>query len=132
MREIKFRAQTKDGIWKYGMLTYANFNKGVERAIAVKTELGSILLERVDDSTIGQFTGLYDKNGKEIYEGDIIKGTIVSAWVKAIISCEVKWDRDGWVCVEIDRYKDTEHKVLFGKDCEVIGNIHDNPKLIKE
>ena len=86
----------------------------------------------VQPKTVGQFTGLTDKNGKKIFEGDIVQGTIVSAWNKALIRCEVVYDKDGFISVERTRNQDWVHKVKFAKDIEVIGNIHDNPELLGE
>jgi len=76
-----------------------------------------------------QFTGLTDKNGKEIYEGDIITGALptkksIIGWSKKFASFCIR--TDGWMF---------EH--WFGatcdpENCEVIGNIHENPELLKE
>lgn len=90
--------------------------------------------ECVRENTIGQFTGLFDKNGKEIYEGDILgtNGKIIG-WVKggARGYCydvvyinhptgEKRWSLYGTVVED------------FNNKIEVISNIHDNPELIKE
>ena len=69
MREIKFRGFTTDSNknkWVYGYLTGEN-------AISYKTEDGFEITREVDRRSIGQFTGLYDKNGKEIYENSILR-----------------------------------------------------------
>ena len=88
--------------------------------------------EEVIPETVGQFTGLTDKNGKKIFEGDIIQGTIVSAWNKELIRCEIVYDKDAFISVERKRNRAWVHKVKFAKDIEVIGNIYDNPELLGE
>ena len=87
----------------------------------------------VDPATVGQFTGMLDKNGREIYEGDIIK--IVEKF-----DDENVYTGNGVVCFEEGIYElqNGKHFAYLGWlmhnddiKLEVIGNIHDNPELLK-
>ena len=108
MREIKFKLKDKE-------------NKNI---IYVNT-LQELIFEGGDISNfeIFQYTGLKDKNGKEIYEGDIIK-KIKSKHSSLYGTFEIKWVRAGFYV-----YKE-KLPITFGikiaRDCEVIGNIYED------
>gem|GEM_PF-85251 len=131
MREIRYRgigiAERK---WVFGSLWFDTRNKAT---LIWSEELKYWV--RVDPATVGQYTGLKDEHGKEIYEGDVIRSPLSedktrphrifyhtgnAAFMRALIDrkelCYLRLDQD-WI------YK-------FGK--EVIGNIHDNPELIEK
>ncbi|RGM40973.1 hypothetical protein DW982_12270 [Phocaeicola plebeius] len=124
--EIKFRAKNKIG-WIYGYLSYANIlNKKV---MCIYDGNGDCI---VDIDTIGQFTGLHDKNGNDIYEGDIIQ----LQCKENKYNCLVDWNINlGAWCISID------NKCLGVKPLGewlredsfiVIGNIFDNPELLED
>lgn len=142
MRTIKFRG--KSGyLWVFGNLQICKLEGGGDLAYIIGyTETPSAAI--VDISTIGQFTGLHDKNGKEIYEGDVIrpvwtdyvgKGKNKVPVLKFVENCPPKVIsyRDGafgYVNFEADEYSEEEWLPILDYPCEVIGNIHDNPEIL--
>ena len=131
MRTIKFRAKDFDGVWHYGSLVYTNI---LDAKIYSQTVKGSLKITDwlfVTPDTIGQFTGLYDKNGKEIYEGDILKWkadnrlyAVVFNWGMFYASVEV--------CNQEIYGGFPLHSLTDDEACEIVGNIYDNPELIKK
>lgn len=113
MREIEFRGKSFEGEWVYGDLhlnsKFPHIHTEERRSIPI------------DPATVGQFTGLLDKNGKKIFEGDVIK-------------CGMRL----YVCEFIEggfEFRDLSDsklilKAIVNNSC-IIGNIHDNPELLK-
>ena len=131
MRTIKFRAKDFDGVWHYGSLVYTNI---LDAKIYSQTVKGSLKITDwlfVTPDTIGQFTGLYDKNGKEIYEGDILKWkadnrlyAVIFNWGMFYASVEV--------CNQETYGGFPLHSLTDDEACEIVGNIYDNPELKKK
>lgn len=132
MREYKFRGKSDDE-WVYGMLVKVNegdtehrepFEYKIQTDEKEYGEYNNYFV--TDNNTIGQYTGILDKNKKEIYEGDIVK----DAWG---INMLVKYINTGfYLCrkntngeySKISNWRNLQTK-------EVIGNIYDNPELLK-
>lgn len=124
MREILFRAKRVDnGEWIYGHYVHQYGADMIYLPNGTDREYGFDYYH-INHETIGQYTGLTDKNGKKIFEGDIINieypmTTIKCAVVEYVGSAFVGGtDCDAW---DLDNYY----------ALEVIGNIHDNPELLK-
>lgn len=157
-RVVKFRGKTlydfiekvngeyeiPQGTFVYGSLVLdCNENplidiQGYNNGIGFKTQY------LVDADTVGQFTGLCDKNGKEIYEGDIIYSEFPDG---SKTNCLIGWDEENSCFGLMDEYNYRSklegydfpkfENAIFcnfrkhSKKFEVIGNIYDNPELLK-
>lgn len=160
MREIKFRGRAKNvNEWCYGSYIFTNDNtnnpfrthpfKESHRIVfwvAGDWNMGGWVDEEVIPETIGQYTGLKDKNGKEIYEGDILRGdeypfncdSVDNYFAKVVWADKVC----GFYILTHKNPNSTVSGIFHGnwsqldeediKSFEVIGNIYDNPELIKE
>ena len=131
MREILFRGKrTDNGEWWCGSLLYDEEND--QAFIAKHFEDKAAYLCAVAPDTVGQYTGLTDKNGKKIFEGDIcqIKGISYLDETPFVI----KWNNEfsGWFWVNLDFSAATDTITAeIAETCKIIGNIHDNPELLK-
>ncbi len=127
MREILFRGKKiKDGTWIEGGFCYgSNRNESI---ICPKHDFS----QEVIPETVGQYTGLTDKNGKKIFEGDIVldRFTKISSDVAEVKFCTEDVASCG-CCYEYFSGSGFKANGIRLDECEVIGNIHDNPELLK-
>ena len=142
IREIKFRG--KDictGEWVVGYFVGTTDNVATIIPINnVNYDIGYVgesECSYCDTNTVGQFTGLYDKNGNEIYEGNILRYERYG-WESKPLVVEFKHGAFGYTYEETDCFIPFASNVNFDfnpydKDInfEIIGDIHDNPELLK-
>ena len=127
MREILFKGKKeKDKTWVYGLPIYDEQGKGVIDGIDTGETAFSVIPE-----TIGQFTGLTDKNGKKIFEGDIAK---MEEYIGTIVFNKKTCGFEFWFNVIVGAYGE---KATWARNLaqisrlEVIGNVYDNPELLE-
>ena len=139
MREMKFRGKTLiSGNWKYGDLVKYNATNEDETIFCIK-EYDSIPIE-VDPKTVGQYTGLGDNSGYEIYEGDIVEVYDKMDGKKRIIQWHEK--KHGWAYKILEDVYTRMGKSLINSvhlinskktnDIDIVGNIHDTPELLND
>ena len=132
MREILFRGKRVDnGEWETGSLLVERMNTSDQQVMIADKMTGYPTL--VLPETIGQYTGLTDKNGKKIFEGDILEGDLEdnldpgAKWRSTVVMGKFGWLADnptGSAPTPLDEFDI--------KEGEVIGNIHDNPELMEK
>lgn len=142
MREILFRGKRKDnGEWVEGYyamqsnhacfeeeLKYTHF---IFKDIFLDFNLGGLQEFEVIPETVGQYTGLTDKNGKKIFEGDILEFSdrlVVVFWRNNLGS----WDSEFLKFTNRENSRDSMLPPNWKYKSKVIGNIHDSPELLKE
>ena len=138
IREVIFRGKrTDNGEWIEGSLLGIDWcDKPSTYSIAPNTPVS--VFYSVLPETVGQYTGLTDKNGKRIFEGDILKSTrkiidyadvgfSISHYDEEDIGI-VEWRKDGFM---IAHKSGTWARSFYGSENYVIGNIHDNPEILK-
>lgn len=140
MRTIKFRGKRIcTGEWVYG--SYAPNTYDEEKALIITyfPYDPDYVWEDVDPATVGEYTGMKDKNGKEIYEGDIFKDSSGVLRTVFRVPGGLAFE-DNPVAFGYDHrtpiypyspLAESQNEAWISQCCEVIGNIHDNPELLK-
>lgn len=142
MRTIKFKGKSiGTGEWLFGNM----FQFGIQPPTkvpcicpSVPTWEDALDIYNVDEKTVGQFTGLYDKNGKEIYEGDIVRHPYIDPIFGDLVTSENEEDYPTSEVVFnegsfVIRFRDTHYylcEFVRKNVAEVVGNVHDNPELL--
>ena len=123
MKKIKFRGKDNHGEWRYGSLVYS---KNIQPAIYFEKD-GELDWVYVDPNTVGQLiNGTYSNVG-DIYEGDILKITDADnddTWI-------TKVGTDGEILIHGQDFDYTSLSCVYDLQYEVIGNVYDNPELLK-
>lgn len=129
-RDIKFRAKRLDnGEWVYGLLWKKHFNSRESFISCFPDKDDNETAFRIDPLTLGQYTGLKDKNDKEVYQGDIVNCTSgcpheiiwIEAYGGTFFGGMLIWYLSG-----------LKEGYAWSNDEEIIGNIHDNSDLLTE
>lgn len=120
MREILFRGRIS-GKTEFVYGSYVKLPNGQD---AILSDRGYAI---VNQETVGQYTGLTDKNGRKIFEGDII--AYYGDTPEEPELSEIKF-LDGAFCNEVPGFDDCEYLSVCCHGQEIVGNIHDNPEMM--
>ena len=129
MREIKFRAWLKE---ERKMVNVETLFIGINRLCFGNSKTEDLFFRDFEEVELMQYTGLKDKNSKEIYEGDIvlIKLDETSTWYKTVVG----FKKGAFIADLIDKedYVYIFHDWFTGDDFEIIGNVYENKNLLEE
>ena len=130
-RVIKFRGKSiETGKWVYGDLIHMYLqNPTIQEIKPARGGVATYITWKVDPETVGQFTGAFDCDGKEIYEGDIVQQTNT----KKLFIIKKSTEKSAFVAEKLENPFVLKNITLTNDSKrqmrKVIGNIHDNPEL---
>lgn len=133
MREILFKAKRIDsGEWVEGCLVIDHSRLNLFEYRMQPVESGVLYAPPINPETLCQFTGLCDKNGKKIWENDILMAHLDESYPEDATYETVEWNINGWGTRE-NGSMDREYLGEFDLEhYEVVGNIFDNKELLQE
>lgn len=130
MREYLFRGKRKDNEeWVHGDLWCNPYGKRVVCIVSPINNQGTTGGNEVDAETVGQYTGMVDKNGTKIFEGDICSFGDTDG---GRTNYEICWIENRWIVRECNHSGVDDLDLFFCKRSVVISNIYDNPELLEE
>lgn len=126
MREIKFRA------WDKELKNWADYAIAYDRLSFLDENTGWWKTDKEGERfTLCQYTGLKDKNDREIYEGDIVRAVVFSKWI-GVAKYSDKNQAFVFECIDKNYRGNIVFMSQFDQGFKILGNIYENPELLKE